>query len=131
MKPTEQFARKILAIVPELHETYKAHIDNNDELLPHVFLGDITRFILHASKMIDQRDAITRLLKVLEDGLLSDQDEIVELVTVSFIENLCGEDEAIAFMHPQLGDTTKRALTAMCGYKFAPIDNSSHTKTGI
>jgi hypothetical protein len=46
MTSTERFVEDLLIAVPELQAVYKVHMDDNGTLLPHVFMGDDTRFAL-------------------------------------------------------------------------------------
>lgn len=40
------FIEHLLRIIPELKQAYDEHLVDNDVLLPHVFMGDVTRFII-------------------------------------------------------------------------------------
>jgi hypothetical protein len=78
--------------VPELHAAYDEHIRYYDELLPHVFFADVSRFVLSRAAASDD-PPVNRCLAFLED-VLEDGDELAqELVVVSFVENI-GPDDA-------------------------------------
>jgi hypothetical protein len=53
---------------------------------------------------------------VVEEGMRSNESDVSNLVAVSFVENLCGEDEAVLALFPLMGETTKRELRSLCGY---------------
>ena len=63
-------------------------------------MGDVTRFItnLHSEKLQGSpgsavsADTLTRALDVLESGMRSDDEEVQELISVSFLENLEQDD---------------------------------------
>lgn len=101
------FMMRLLADVPELRSTYEEHLSQNGELLPHVFMADVTRFALAATGKSKEEAALKRLLQCLEDGLNSGQKEVHELILASFVENLAGEDSRAvsrlkALMGPRL-----------------------------
>jgi hypothetical protein len=116
MSSTEQFVQSVLDRVPELDAIHQVHIDDNGSLLPHVFMGDVTRFALQIAQHAEQMDVLRRLLELVETGLQSSDREVVDLVAVSFIENLCGEDAAVAILIPLMGEATRRELSSLCGY---------------
>jgi hypothetical protein len=73
--------------VPEFGSSIDEHIDDFDEVLPHILFGDFTRFVLAAHERGD-REVEQRCLEFL-DLALRDGDEMVQnLVSVSFIENV-------------------------------------------
>ena len=63
------------------------HLADNRELLPHVFFGDLTRYVL-----ADREDRVT-LVQCLEDAMSSGKPAIEELVGVSFVENIETREE--------------------------------------
>ncbi|HEV2680099.1 MAG TPA: hypothetical protein VGV14_06345 [Rhodanobacter sp.] len=79
-----------------------AHLRDNDELLPHVFLGDVTRYVHDVLKRGDT-DVVRRILVVLELAFVSPDQEARDLVAASFLENL----------EPNADDL--RMLTALSG----------------
>jgi len=46
MTTIRSLIERLLASVPDLRGVYDEHISDNDELLPHVFFGDVTRFAI-------------------------------------------------------------------------------------
>jgi len=116
MNSTEQFVETLLSAVPEVQAIYSTHIDDNGSLLPHVFMSDVTRFAVHLAQNSSNHDTLSRLLSVVEEGLRSEETEVVELAAVSFVENLCGEEVAVTSLTPMMGDATRRELKTLCGY---------------
>ena len=52
----EQFIEYVLAKVPQLRAVHSEHLKDNDELLPHVFMGDVTRFLFLTFENRKRRD---------------------------------------------------------------------------
>jgi len=69
-------------LVPVLDE----HLADNDELLPHVLFGDMTRYALVLARD-GEVDELNRLLGDLDAALGESDDEVANLVWVSFVEN--------------------------------------------
>jgi hypothetical protein len=85
---------QVLAAVPELRPSYDDHLREYEELLDHVFLGDVSRFVV-AAQACGADDVVDRTLSTLEALLRLEDVEIRELVSVSFVENIAwDEDEA-------------------------------------
>jgi hypothetical protein len=82
--------------VPELRPAYEEHLADNDELLPHVFFGDVSRSVVSRASAGDS-DVVARILSCLERVLTEGDEQASELVVVSFVENIAPEDGAAAF----------------------------------
>jgi hypothetical protein len=82
-------ARKFSAVDSILHE----HLVDNEELLPHVFFGDLTRYIL---KDTADRQAVAQDL---EDTFSRGNSSVRDLIAVSFIENLETREELDRALH--------------------------------
>ena len=109
------FVARLLEVVPELRSEYEEHIEDNDELLPHVFMGAVTRFAI--AKTVEGRNqpALQRLLAFLEEQANSGSDSIRELIGVSFVENLTGENTALNAMLPMLGPALRKEVKTILG----------------
>ncbi len=95
MYTDKQFINDLVNKNNVLKGIYDEHIKENDELIPHVFMGDLTRKIVELDQNIRNKKAggreimiIKNIMDNLELGLSSGNDEIRELITASFIENL-------------------------------------------
>ena len=96
MNETHNFVNDLVAKVPELKQLYAEHLEDNDGLLPHVFMGDLTRFVISAIANPEElgfsrqvaSDILVRILEMLEAGMRSESEDVQELVAVSFLENL-------------------------------------------
>jgi hypothetical protein len=72
---------------------YEEHLRDYDEVLPHVLLGELVRFIRTRLKEDgpQSHDAREAML-LLEAAMASPDPKLSELVSVSFLENLDGDD---------------------------------------
>ncbi|HUS17799.1 MAG TPA: hypothetical protein VM536_22615 [Chloroflexia bacterium] len=113
----------LLAAVPELVPAYVEHMDDmTGELLPHVFMGDVVRFLFHAYRRSQGREAegsawrevATRILDFMERAGRSSDPYVDDLVSTGFVENLLPSDEADAVVfeaiRPILGPNLQRRL---------------------
>jgi hypothetical protein len=94
---THRFIDSLISQVPELRPLLDEHLRDNDQLLPHVFMGDLTRFVvdLHADAYQTTGAAEASLLQILKEILTaleaameSGDEDVKELIAVSFLENL-------------------------------------------
>ena len=100
---TTAFVKELVARFPGLASLLDAHRQNNaDEILPHVFFGDVTRYVVvlaDKSAGSELRDIITYL----EEAFAGRVGEISNLISVSFLENLPREGERAARIRALLG----------------------------
>jgi hypothetical protein len=108
----------LLATVPELRSLYDEHLHDNDEPLPHVFLGDVTRYVMQLVRAIDSTHDVglpgplVRVLSFLEKAMISSDARVQELVSVSFLENLDSADDGYMSLMVLLGPNLRRQLEA-------------------
>ena len=115
VKDSEIFVDNMLQQLPSLKTVYDEHIDKNDSLLPHVFMGDLTRFVISESENVESRTTLTTLMRYLDDGLRTGSDEVKELIVVSFVENLLGEVAALRSLKPLMGPRLRSEVEQICG----------------
>ena len=84
--------REFVAALPELETALDEHVRDNDELLPHVFFGDVCRFARHVARVQDDELA-RRLADALERMAASPDGEVVNVIHVSFVEYFVWGDE--------------------------------------
>ena len=115
MKPSvEEFVFQLVSTSPELIEVHRQHLSDQGELLPHVLMGEITRLVV--ANVGDERVKwLNTLLQQLEAGLIAGDDDVAELVVVSFVENLTGENAAILALIPGMGHVLRREVKSICG----------------
>jgi hypothetical protein len=81
---------------PDLAPLLDQHLRDYDELLPHVLFGDVTRYAAALARRGDLDD-LNGLLSDLDHALGDSDDEVDNLISVSFVENaqgVAGDDEA-------------------------------------
>jgi hypothetical protein len=108
-----EWIERIVVAVPALRASYEQHVQDNDGLLPHVYLGDVTRFVVRGFRTgsgPEQADAES-VLSFLEEALGSPRADVQTLVSLSFVENLLGE-EPLERIRAAMGPRLKAELAA-------------------
>ena len=109
---TIDFIERLVVRYPGLKPLFDEHVsDNFGEVLPHLFFGDLTRYALALFADVQERtdvdtqaeSELRRLLNDLEDAYADAQEEIQELISVSFLENLPRPGEARSGVRTWLG----------------------------
>jgi hypothetical protein len=111
------FVMRLVQTLPELQRLFDEHIKDNDELLPHVFMGDVTRFAVAAVHRDDQA-RLERLIGFLEGELSKASESVAELIGASFVENLAGEEEAIRAVVAIGGPALRKEVKAILGDEY-------------
>lgn len=109
------FAGELAAASPEVAALYEEHLAYYGQLLPHVLMGDVTRAVVAVADDGRCPEWLIHLLGQLEDALMTRSQGVAVLVGVSFIENLCGEQKALATLRPRMGLALRRELKSICG----------------
>jgi hypothetical protein len=90
----ESIADELRARVPGFERVYDEHVRDYDEVLPHVLLGDLVRFLDAEVRIRGPASHAARAtVSLMEEALASDDPRLQELVVVSFLENLDPADE--------------------------------------
>ena len=96
----DSFVKKLVQDNPVLEAPYQEHLYDNGELLPHVFMGEVTRVVLRlvSPKMSLDESASSRgvaepILTYLEQGWQSGTMDVQNLISVSFVENLTPDEQ--------------------------------------
>ncbi len=108
MHPGFSFIYEMVRKVPELQELFDDHLRQNKGLLPHVFMGDVTRFTVEQMKSRDNV-VVQVLLDYFEEALQAGSSSEQELIAASFVENLQDEKETLRKLKPMMGPYLKRA----------------------
>lgn len=113
-KPAE-FVRTLAQGVPELQPLLREHEADYKELLPHVFMGDVTRFVfdLHSRAQRGSRETegvLTEILVGVEKALASRDLSLRDLIVASFLENLDRSDPLFGTLRDRFGKTLLAAL---------------------
>ena len=111
---TKNCVSQLLDRVPELGSLYDEHIQDNNELLPHVFFGDVTRYVVQEMRCRESQPSqpVQRILSFLEQCMVSGDEQVNELISVSFLENLLGEDDVLANLKKLMGPNLAREFAA-------------------
>lgn len=117
---TVAFVKDIVAQFPGLAALLEEHLhDNLGELLPHVFFGDLTRYMLtllmtsNSGGGLKPRRELREMLDFLEESFSSGDRELQELIGVSFLENIPRPGEDGSQLRSMLGTTLSIELRRM------------------
>jgi len=84
----------------ELESTLAEHLkDNNGEILPHLLMADYCRCVESAART----EWVRHFLYYLEENFSDENNELSELISVSFLEHLSPEDSSTNFLIGCLG----------------------------
>lgn len=102
--PTVALVERITQRVPELGTACVAHHAEFDEILPHVFFGDVTRWVVGEYQANRERDRWRDVLAFLEDEYAATTDaDALAVIEQSFVENLPYPDEPGHGIEQELG----------------------------
>ncbi len=105
------FIKMLLENVPELKSVYDEHIDDYDELLEHVFMGDVTRFAESLYRRDPNSECLTKLFNFIDKAYLTEDKKLQELISVSFLENLSQNEESYLGIKQLLSDALRCELS--------------------
>jgi hypothetical protein len=115
----ENVVSTLVREAPGLRPLYEEHCRDYDEVLPHVFFGDVKRFVAQAfeaaKSSADNRslkDAALKILSVLERAMGTNDERLRELVSVSFLENLDQKRDTYCDIRQSLGPRMRKELEA-------------------
>lgn len=80
---TAAFVQSLVANIRPLEEILAEHIAYFEEVLPHVFLGDVTRW---AERQSTTETSLRRLLDRLEQADAPGVEDVRQLIEVSFLK---------------------------------------------
>jgi hypothetical protein len=117
---TVSFVRSTVERFPSLYGPLEEHIrDNYGEVLPHVFFGDVTRYVVslllaaRSGANLPPRRELRDILSYLEEAYASGDEEIRGLISVSFLENLPRPGESGAKLREMVGPNLMSQLRAI------------------
>lgn len=105
---------ELVTQVPELAPRLAEHQQDYDEILPHVFFGDVVRYVeAHCDELTTAMPDLGtvqcgayRVLQFLEEAMASDDEQVQELVSASFVESFVlgteAYDRVLAVCGPRL-----------------------------
>lgn len=113
-RASKVLVKRLVEAVPRLRGVYEEHLADNDELLPHVFFAEMTRFLVGqvaGGTAVGRRD-VERVIKILEEAFGAGDVEVDSLIALSFVEALepreRGYQEIRLMMGPKLKTELKR-----------------------
>ena len=80
-------AERLVTAVPEFEPALEAHREEYGEVLNHLLFGDLVRFVEEAEGRGDW-ELIERCLGFLDGALASGDEDVVNVIAASFVENL-------------------------------------------
>jgi hypothetical protein len=113
---TVEFVRSLAARFPSLAGMLADHLEDNGEVLPHLFFGDLTRYVvsLHlAAASLGEHGApqeLRDILDFLEAAYESGDEELQELISVSFLEHIPRPGEAGSDVRGMVGPALSAQL---------------------
>jgi hypothetical protein len=114
MTARAEFVEDLVRRIPSLKPVYERHMSENDELLAHIFFGDLTRFVISEHRETlrsgTSRPALDSVLEALEAGLAEGDPDVGEVIVVSFLENLWQAGDDYETLVKRLGPQLRLAL---------------------
>jgi hypothetical protein len=114
------FVKQVAALSPALTTLLEDHVkDNFGEVLPHVFLGDVTRHVIALVRAPGSEDSLAvrrevkTILDTMEHGYATGSPEVQELIAASFLENLPAKGEPGSGIRGMVGPSLGSQLTKM------------------
>ncbi|MGH8990162.1 MAG: DUF7674 family protein [Acidimicrobiia bacterium] len=114
---------RLVGKFPVLEPLLREHLaDNFGEVLPHVFFGDLSRYVVatfdrtsHGRSTVESPDAaqLRQLIGELDEAFVAGPDEVSELIAASFLENLPREGETGEGVRALLGPRLRSELERM------------------
>jgi hypothetical protein len=114
----------LVSEVPALRDLYRDHVDFYEEVIPHLFFGVMTEFLVQCLREARSEEpaqakrlaCVEATLAFLERAITRPDPKVQELVYVSFIEELFGvEPEVLSQMTAMMGPALKKAyLEVVC-----------------
>jgi hypothetical protein len=119
MNQQERLVHRLISKVPEFESSLREHLEFNEELLPHVLFGDLTRWVIdlyRKSKTADRnagdaKEVLARVFDLLEERFADPNDTAAhDLIGASFLENLHQAGPDYQRIKDSLGPNLKAGL---------------------
>jgi len=114
------FIEGLVGRYPRLKPIFDEHVsDNFGEVLPHLFFGDLTRYVVSRFLAVESgaehesaasEAELEALLSDFEDAYVGGDEEIQELISVSFLESLPRPGEEASGLRAWLGPALSAQL---------------------
>ncbi len=121
------FVHALAEEVPKLRRPLRRHVAYYEETLPHLFMGDVSRFAVGrfrkcAAGSADACAFLAALLGALEHGMAEGPEIVQELISVSFLENLADEMAASSRFRALLGPALRKELQVIIDFFGYPVE---------
>ncbi|HEX5727227.1 MAG TPA: hypothetical protein VFX98_17280 [Longimicrobiaceae bacterium] len=114
MNESENLVHELAAAIPALRGLLEEHLDFYEELLPHVFMGDVSRYAFGEYERLagggEASPSLSQLLSLLERAARDGGGHVRDLVGASFLENLAVEFKEHPGFRAMLGPVLKQYL---------------------
>lgn len=113
---TTELVELLASTFPNLQPTLEEHRDDNfGEILPHVFFGEVTRYMIRlvAGNSTQEKAEVVSILAFLEREFAKGDSELCELISVSFLEHLPRTGELGAQLRLMVGPHLARELASI------------------
>jgi hypothetical protein len=109
----DHFVEKLRTDVRGFGRVYDQHVSYYQQVLPHVLLGDLVRYLKSVARSQGpERVAVDEAMGLLEWVMGSADTNVQELVAVSFLARLDSEDEDFEAIRARFGDRLKERYQA-------------------
>ncbi len=105
---TEAFVRNVVSTIPTLQPMFEEHMrDNFEEMLPHMFFGDVARWFDSELANDPKSPEAIRLAQYLESVYETAPEDVQNVIYVSFVENLENNGPGVDALGPRLKEAAK------------------------
>jgi hypothetical protein len=101
------FFDRLISGVPEIGAVRDEFIREFDEVIPHILMADIRRFVAERAQDARFVDAV---LGYLEEGMGSQDEYVVELISASFLENMDPSEPSYDALSSRMGPRLRAQL---------------------
>jgi hypothetical protein len=95
--------RQLCVAIPGFDRVHDEHVADYDEVLPHLLMADLVRFLCDEVRVSGAQSAVLRQAMELLELALNQDSRVEELLSVSFIENLDPEEPSVAAIRSTFG----------------------------
>ena len=99
---TEAFSRLTTQAAPSLKPVLDEHLTDFDEMLPHLYFGDVSRWVSAEIAKPSPSPEVDALLKLLESSYPQAPDDVQNLIDVSFVEMVEDDPAVVRLFGPNL-----------------------------
>ena len=104
----DHFVERLRTDVRGFGRFYDQHVSYYQQVLPHVLLGDLARYLKSVARSKGpERVALDEAVALLECGMGSADTKLQELIAVSFLARLDPEDEDFELISARFGKRLK------------------------